>query len=165
MGQNQTLYIKREGHMRKFLLATLAAPAMAAATLLLPAAAAQATTSTTIHATNTFNTGATGCPLLGDLIITGSAVLHQTFNNAGEPLGTFGMITGAAVTNGTTVATGHATALLGDKANNQNFVEHFTVNAQLTLPDGSTVSVHQQGQFTFNANGTIVVNNTTTTCG
>jgi hypothetical protein len=150
--------------MRKFLLATLAAPVMAAATLLLPAAAAQATTSTTTHSTDqTFNTGAAVC-LPGDLIITGNAVLHQTVNNAGHSV-INGTITGAAVTTGTPAATGHATALFGDKTNNQNFAGHFMVNAQLTLPDGSAVSIQQQGLFIKNANGTIVVTISTTTCG
>jgi hypothetical protein len=150
--------------MRKFLFATLAAPAIAAAGALLPAAAAHATTTTTIHISGQpIDVGPAVC-VPGDLVITGNGVLHTTVNNAGDSW-TTGTLTGAATTTGTPAATGRATAWFGGEENNQNAVNHFTANAQLTLPDGSTVSIHQEGQFTLNANGVPVVSRTTATCG
>jgi len=148
--------------MRRFLFALLAAPA-AAVVALLPAAAAQATTSTTIHLNGaSIDVGPAGC-IPGDIVITGNGVLHTTVNNAGDSW-TTGTATGSAVTTATPAATGRATAWFGDENNNMNDVEHFTANAQLTLPDGSTVRVHQEGQFTLNANGIPVVTRVTATC-
>jgi len=149
--------------MRKFLFALLTVPA-AAAVALLPAAAAQATTSTTVHLNGqSIDVGPAVC-VPGDIVITGNGVLHTTVNNAGDSW-TTGTLTGSAVTTGTPAATGRATAWFGDENNNQNDVEHFTANAQLTLPDGSTVRIHQEGRFTLNANGIPVVTQTTATCG
>ena len=149
--------------MRKFLFAMLAALAIAAAALL-PAAAAHATTTTTIHLTGQpIDVGPAVC-VSGDLVITGNGVLHTTVNNAGDSW-TTGTVTGAAATTGAPAATGRATAWFGVETNNQNFVNHFIANAQLTLPDGSTVNIHQEGQFTLNANGIPVVTRTTATCG
>jgi len=149
--------------MRKFLFAVLAVPAAAAAAIL-PAAAAQATTTTTIHINGLpIDVGPAVC-VPGDLVITGNGVLHTTVNNAGDSW-TTGTLTGSAVTTGTPAATGRATAWFGDEENNQNNVQHFIANAQLTLPDGSTVNIHQEGQFTLNANGIPVVTRTTATCG
>ena len=148
--------------MRRFLLATFVVPVMAAAILLAPVAA-QATTSTTMHLDGVpIDVGPAVC-VPGDIVITGNGVLHTTTNNAGDFWLT-GTVTGSATTTGTPTATGRATAWFGLEANSRNFVSHFTANAQLTLPDGSTVNVHQQGQFTLNANGVPVVNNVTTTC-
>ena len=150
------------GKMRKFLFVMIGVPAIAAAALL-PAAAAYATTSTTIHFNGQpIDVGPAVC-VPGDLVITGNGVLHTTVNNAGDSW-TTGTVTGAAATTGTPAATGHATAWFGDENNNKNDVEHFTANAQLTLPDGSTVRIHQEGQFTLNANGVPVVTRATTTC-
>jgi hypothetical protein len=149
--------------MRKFLFALLGVPAIAAAALL-PAAAANATTTTTIHINGqSINVGPAVC-VPGDLVITGNGVLHTTVNNAGDGW-TTGTVTGAAATTGTPAAAGRATAWFGDENNKQNDVEHFIANAQLTLPDGSTVRIHQEGQFTLNANGIPVVTRTTATCG
>jgi hypothetical protein len=149
--------------MRKFLFAMLAAPATAAATLL-PVAAAHATTTTTIHLNGQpIDVGPAVC-VPGDLVITGHGVLHTTVNNAGDSW-TTGTVTGAAATTGTPAATGRATAWFGDENNKRNDVEHFIADAQLTLPDGSRVRIHQEGQFTLNANGIPVVSRTTATCG
>jgi hypothetical protein len=154
---------EKKGQTRKILLATLAAPAVAAATLLRPAAAAHATTNTTMNLSGIpIDVGPAGC-VPGDLVITGNGVLHTTVNNAGDSW-TTGTVTGSATTTGTPTATGRATAWFGVENNNKNFVSPFTANAQLTLPDGSTLNIHQQGQFTLNANGVPVVNHTTTTC-
>ena len=100
----------------------------------------------------------------GDIVITGNGVLHTTVNNAGDSW-TTGTVTGSAVTSGSPAAAGRATAWFGGSSNNRNQVEHFTANAQLTLPGGSTVRIHQEGQFTVNANGIPVVSRTTATCG
>lgn len=149
--------------MRKVLLVTLAAPVMAAAILLLAPVAAQATTSTTMNLSGIpIDVGPAVC-VPGDIVITGNGVLHTITNNAGDFWLT-GTVTGSATTTGTPTATGHATAWFGLEANNRNLVSPFTANAQLTLPDGGTVNVHEQGQFTLNANGVPVVNHTTTTC-
>ncbi len=150
--------------MRKFLFAMVAAPAVAAVGALLPAAAAHATTTTTVHLNGQpIDVGPAVC-VPGDLVIAGNGVVHVTINDAGDSWVT-GTVTGAASTTGTPAATGRATAWLGDENNNQNGVEHFTANAQLTLPDGGTVRIHQEGQFTLNANGIPVVTRTTATCG
>lgn len=149
--------------MRKFLLATLAVPVVAAAIFLLAPVTAQATTSTTMNLSGVpIDVGPAGC-VPGDIVITGNGVLHTITNNAGDFWLT-GTVTGSATTTGTPTATGRATAWFGVEANNRNLVTPFTANAQLTLPDGSTVNVHEQGQFTLNANGVPVVNKTTTTC-
>ena len=94
-------------------------------------------------------------------MITGNGVLHTTVNNAGDSW-TTGTVTGSAVT--TAGATGRATAWFGAEDNNKNFVAPFIANAQLTLPDGTTVRVHQEGNFVLNANGIPVVNRATATC-
>jgi len=43
--------------------------------------------------------------------------------------------------------------------------DHGPYPDQLTLPDGSTVRIHQEGQFTLNANGVPVVTRATATFG
>jgi hypothetical protein len=138
-------------------LATLGA---AAAIVLVPVAA-QATTSQTMHLTGVpIDVGPAGC-VPGDLVLTGNGVLHTTVNNAGDSW-TTGTVTGQATAGGG--FTGHGTAWFGIENNNRNFVSPFTTNATGTLPDGTTVTIHEQGQFTLNANGVPVVNNVVTTC-
>ena len=55
-------------------------------------------------------------------------------------------------------------AWFGLEDNNQNSVLHFTANGNGTLADGTMVGIHQEGQFTFNANGVPVVTRVTSTC-
>jgi hypothetical protein len=147
-----------EGKMRKIpiLLAILGASGAA----LLPAAAG-ATTTQTIHLTGVpIDVGPAGC-VPGDLVISGNGVLHMTVNNAGDFWET-GTVEGAATAAG---FTGHATAWFGVENNAQNSVNHFIANAVGTLSDGTSLRIHQEGQFTVNANGIPTVSRVTTTCG
>lgn len=130
------------------------------AVLLLPAAA-EATTTQTIHLTNTpIDVGPAAC-VPGDLVISGNGVLHMTVNNAGDVWVT-GTLEGAATATG---FSGHAAAWFGVEQNAQNSVNHFIANAEGTLTDGTPLKIHQEGQFTVNANGIPTVTRVTTTCG
>ncbi len=129
--------------------------------VLLPTVAAEATTTQTIHLTGVpIDVGPAGC-VPGDLVISGNGVLHMTINNAGDFWET-GTVEGAATAAG---FTGHATAWFGVENNAQNSVNHFTTNAIGTLSDGTTLRIHQEGQFTVNANGIPTVTRVTATCG
>ncbi len=129
--------------------------------VLLPAVAAEATTTKTIHLTGVpIDVGPAGC-VPGDLVITGNGVLHMTTNNAGDFWET-GTVEGVATAAG---FTGHAAAWFGVENNAQNSVNHFTANAVGTLSDGTSLRIHQEGQFTVNANGIPTVTRVTTTCG
>jgi len=129
--------------------------------VMLPAAVAEATTTQTIHLTNTpIDVGPAGC-VPGDLVISGNGVLHMTTNNAGDFWET-GTLEGAATATG---FTGRAVAWFGVEDNAQNSVNHFTANATGTLSDGTSLTIHQEGQFTVNANGIPTVTRVTVTCG
>jgi len=134
-----------------------------AAVLLLPIVA-QATTSQTIHVNGVpIDVGPAGC-VPGDLVITGNGVLHQTINNAGDSWVT-GTIEGSVTTTDPSSGfTGHAAAWFGVEDNNQNFVTHFIANSVGTLGNGSPLRIHQEGQFTVNAQGMPVVTRVTVTC-
>ena len=143
--------------MTRRLIAILGA---VAAVLLLPAAA-EATTTQTLHLTGVpIDVGPAVC-VPGDLVITGNGVLHVTVNDAGDSW-TTGTVEGAATATG---FTGHAVAWFGVEDNARNSVNHFIANANGTLTDGSALSIHQEGQFTLNANGIPTVTRVTTTCG
>lgn len=121
-----------------------------------------ATINTTIHVHgNPIDVGPSGC-LAGDLVIAGNGVEHMTVNNAGDAWVT-ATLEGAATITGSTFS-GHATAWFGVEANANNFVTPFTVSATGMLADGTTLSIHQQGQYTVNAQGVITVNHVTVTC-
>jgi hypothetical protein len=129
--------------------------------VLLPAAAAEATTTQTIHLNGApIDVGPAGC-VPGDLVISGNGVLHMTINNAGDSWLT-GTVEGAATATG---FTGHAAAWFGAEVNANNSVNHFTANAVGTLSDGTSLRIHQEGQFTVNANGIPTVTRVTTSCG
>ena len=136
----------------------------ALAAILLVPVVAQATTSQTIHVNGApIDVGPAVC-VPGDLVITGNGVLHQTTNNAGDSWVT-GTIEGSVtVTDPSSGFTGHATAWFGVEDNNQNFVTHFIANSTGTLGNGSPLTIHQEGQFTLNAQGLPVVNRVTATC-
>lgn len=143
------------------LLAILGASVAVPATLL--ATTAQATTAVTIHADNVpIDIGPVGC-IPGDLVITGNAVQHTTTNNAGDVWLTE-TVTGQVVDT-TAGFVGHGMAWFGLEENAQNSVTHFTANVEGTLPDGTSLRIHQEGQFTLNAQGVPVVTRVTTTCG
>jgi hypothetical protein len=133
----------------------------AAAAIVLVPVAAQATTSQTMHLTGVpIDLGQVGC-VPGDLVLTGHAVMHTTVNNAGDSW-TTATVTGDATAGGG--FTGHGMAWFGVEDNSRSMVNHFTTNVTGTLPDGTTITLHQHGQFTLNANGVPVVNNFVTTC-
>lgn len=135
------------------------------AALVMAPAAAQATTSTTfnLHGAALIDVGPAGC-VAGDLWFTaGNVVEHQTVNNAGDAWVT-------ATASGSFVDpsagfVGSGSAWFGLDANNRNFATQFFTNVMGTLPNGSTLRIHQTGQFTLNAVGVPVVNNVTVTCG
>ena len=136
----------------------------ALAALMLVPVVAQATTSTTIHLNGgAIDIGPAGC-IAGDLVITGNGVLHQTINNAGD-LWVTGTVEGAvSATDPSSGYTGHAAAWFGVEQNNLNAVFHFTANSVGTLGNGTPLTIHQEGQFTVDAQGTPVVTRVTVTC-
>ncbi len=138
-----------------------------AAIALLPIAA-EATTTQTIHLTGVpIDVGPAGC-VPGDLFISGNGVLHMTVNNAGDSWIT-GTVEGAATVpdgSGGTLFSGHAAAWFGSENNNGlSNVQHFIANADGTLTNGTPVHIHQEGQFTVNAQGVLTVSRVTVTCG
>jgi hypothetical protein len=136
----------------------------ALAALMLVPVGAQATTTTTFHLNGgSIDVGPAGC-VAGDLVITGNGVLHMTVNNAGDR-----WVTGTAEgkvtsTDPSSGFTGHAAAWFGVADNNQSSVFHFTANAVGTLGNGTPLTIHQEGQFTTNAQGIPVVTRVTVTC-
>ena len=136
----------------------------ALAALMLVPVVAQATTSMTIHLNGgAIDVGPAGC-VAGDLVIMGNGVLHQTINNAGDVWLT-GTVEGAvSATDPSSGYTGHAAAWFGVEQNNQNGVFHFTANSVGTLGSGTPLTIHQEGQFTVNAQGMPVVTRVTVTC-
>lgn len=136
-----------------------------AAVLLLPVAA-EATTTQTIHLTGApIDVGPAGC-VPGDLVISGNGVLHMTVNNAGDSW-TTGTVEGSATVtdgSGVTLFSGHATAWFGSEDNAQNNVQHFTANADGRLSNGTALHIHQEGQFTVNAQGVPTATHVTTSC-
>lgn len=133
----------------------------ALASLLLMPVVAQATTTQTIHLNGgAIDVGPAGC-VPGDLVITGNGVLHTTINNAGDSW-TTGTVEGS-VSDVSAPYTGHGMAWFGVEQNNQNFVTHFTANTVGTLA-GVPLTIHQEGQFTINAQGLPVVTRVTVTC-
>ncbi len=137
-----------------------------AAVLLLPIAA-EATTTQTIHLTGVpIDVGPAGC-VPGDLVISGNGVLHTTVDNAGDSW-TTGTVEGSATVadgSGGTLFSGHAAAWFGIENNAQSNVQHFIANADGTLANGTSVHIHQEGQFTVNAQGVPTVSRVTVTCG
>jgi len=144
--------------MKRFL-----AVAAALAGLFVMPMAAQATTTTTFHlpAGAVIDVGPAGC-IIGDLSISGNGVLHTTVNNAGDVWVT-GTLVGS-VTDADAGYSGHGVAWFGLEQNSMNSVNHFTANTQGTLKDGTPLSIHQEGQFTINAQGLPVVTRVTVTC-
>ena len=107
--------------------------------------------------------GPAGC-VPGDLVIAGNGVLHQTINNAGDSWVTGTVEGSVTATDPSSGFTGHAAAWFGVEQNNQNFVTHFIANSVGTLGNGSPLGIHQEGQFTVNAQGMPVVTRVTVTC-
>lgn len=146
--------------MRKLIAVVAALGAVALAPVV-----ADATTTSTIHISGVpIDVGPAGC-VPGDLVISGNGVLHLTVNNAGDSWLT-GTIEGPAIVSGAgaTLFSGHAAAWFGIEDNAQNSVQHFIANADGTLSNGTALSIHQEGQFTVNANGLPVVTSVTVTC-
>lgn len=151
--------------MGKLALIAACGATLAGAALFSPIVA-DATTSQTIHLNGVpIDVGPSGC-LNGDVVIMGNGVEHMTVNNAGDFWVT-ATLEGAATVSDTTNAvlwSGHATAWFGIENNAQNNVQHFILNGVGTLADGSMLRIHQEGQFTVNAQGVITVNRVTATC-
>lgn len=146
--------------MRKLIAVVAALGAVALAPVM-----ADATTTSTTHISGVpIDVGSAGC-VPGDLVISGNGVLHLTVNNAGDSWLT-GTIEGPATVSGAgaTLFSGHAAAWFGIEDNAQNSVRHFIANADGTLSNGTALSIHQEGQFTVNANGLPVVTRVTVTC-
>lgn len=135
------------------------------AALVLAPAAVSATTTTTIHLKGgvPVDVGPAGC-VPGDLIIVGNAVEHQTTNNAGDSWFTATIEGSVTASDPSSGFTGHGAAWFGVEQNARNFVTHFIANSVGTLGDGTPLTIHQEGQFTINAQGVPVVNNVTVTC-
>ncbi len=151
-------------HRAKAIVAKLAIAAVLSLGLSgLTATPAQATTTQTIHFNGVpIDVGPAGCGL-GDLVITGNVVEHTTLNNAGDFWITATAEGSATVTGGG--FSGHAAAWFGGEFNKQNTVTHFIADANGTLADGTVLRIHQEGQFTVNAQGIPVVSRVTVTCG
>lgn len=125
-------------------------------------ATALATTSQTFHLNGVpIDVGPAGC-VAGDLTIMGNGVFHQTVNNAGD-LWITATLTGTAW-DAAAGFTGRATAWFGVEANNRNFTSTFIAEAIGTLSDGTPLDIHENGTFTFNAQGVLTVNRSTATC-
>lgn len=125
-------------------------------------ATALATTSQTIHINGVpIDVGPAGC-VAGDLTITGHGVLHQTVNNAGDFWVT-ATLTGSA-TDAAAGFSGRATAWFGVEGNKSNFTSSFIAEAIGTLTNGTALDIHENGTFTVNAQGNIIVNRSTATC-
>jgi hypothetical protein len=102
-----------------------------------------------------------GC-VAGDLTITGNGVEHQTVNNAGHFWMT-ATLTGTA-TDAAARFTGRATAWFGVEGNKSNFTSSFIAEAIGTLTNGTALDINENGTFTVNAQGNIIVNRSTATC-
>jgi hypothetical protein len=140
---------------------TLVLATMAA--LVLFPAVAQATTTQTIHINGVpIDVGSAGC-VAGDITIIGNGVVHMTVNNAGDFWITE-TVEGAA-TDAAAGFSGHAAAWFGLEHNNGlSNVLHFIADAVGTLGDGTSLRIHQEGQFTVNAQGVLVVSRVVATC-
>lgn len=133
---------------------------------------AQTQTVTFKNATIDFGAGANPCSgASGDLTaLSVNGVMHETVNKAGDFWDT-GTLTGTFQftpdDRSLPTYTGHGTAWFGDSINNQNVVNHFTMNLNLTGTDGSTVAFHEAGHISTNANGVpvVVFDKQNTTCG
>jgi hypothetical protein len=125
---------------------------------------AQATTTQTVHLNGVpIAVGPAAC-IPGNLVISGNGVLHTTVNNAGDSW-TTGTIEGSvSSTDPASGYSGHAMAWFGVEDNNRNFVNHFIANSVGTLGDGTPLTIHEEGQFTINAQGLPVVTRATATC-
>ena len=155
--------LTRRSHWRNRVKRILSTAVALAAVVLLPIAA-QATTSLTIHLNGApIDVGPAGC-VAGDLVIAGNGVLHTTTNNAGDSwtTGTVeGSVTASDLSSG---FTGHGVAWFGVEQNRSSFVTHFIADSVGTLGNGTPLRIHQEGQFTINAQGMPVVTRVTVTC-
>ena len=154
----------RADHMGGITVKRILSTAVALAALVLLPVAAQATTSVTIHVNGApIDVGPAGC-VAGDLVIAGNGVLHTTTNNAGDSW-TTGTIEGnVTASDPSSGYTAHGVAWFGVEQNSSNFVTHFIADSVGTLGNGTPLRIHQEGQFTINAQGMPVVTRVTVTC-
>ncbi|MDQ4214879.1 hypothetical protein [Microbacterium capsulatum] len=155
-------------------LTGLGATALLAAAMIVGAAApASANTTSTTHS-NTINDAIpVTCDGPGWTAFwgTGNMVTHLTVNNAGDSWftttqeGTVTLTTMWGGSSGTWM--GHVQEWFGSEDNNKSSVQHATFNFQgVNVSDSSkTLAMHAAFTMTTNANGTLVVNNQTVSCG
>jgi hypothetical protein len=108
----------------------------------------------------TIDVGPSGCSQApGDLVITGNGVIHNNSNSTGD---WFTETIEGTATIGATQWSGRATAWQGFEFNNNGNVQvgHFTLDAHGTLADGTSLSIHEQAQFTLTHGVTTVFNMT-----
>lgn len=154
------------------LCAVAALAVIGAAPALADGNGAQTQTITFKNATIDFGPGANPCSgATGDLVaLSVNGVMHETVNKAGDFWDT-GTLTGTFQFTPDDATqptyTGHGQSWFGDSDNNQNEVNHFTMNLQLTGTDGSTVTFHEAGHISSNANGVpiVVFDKQNATCG
>lgn len=154
------------------LCAVAALTALGTASALANGNGAQTQTITFKNATIDFGPTFNPCSdAAGDLVaLSVNGVMHETVNKAGDFWDT-GTLTGTFQFTPTDPTqptfTGHGTAWFGDSINNQNTVNHFTMNLNLKGTDGSTVTFHQVGHISTNANGVpvVVFDKQSSTCG
>jgi hypothetical protein len=168
------MHMKLRGafHLAAALCTVAALTAFCATPALADGNGAQTQTVTFKNATIDFGPGANPCSgATGDLVaLSVNGVMHETVNKAGDVWDT-GTLTGTFQFTpddpSQPTFTGHGQAWFGDSLNNQSTVNHFTMNLHLTGTDGSTVTFHEAGHVTTNANGIPVVafDKQNVTCG
>lgn len=154
-------------------MAGLGATLLVAGGALAAAVPAQATTSTTTHSNVINDAIPVTCDGPGFTTFAGSgnSVTHTTVNNANDFWFTTtqeGTVTLTTLWGGSwSTWTGHVQEWFGDEDNNRNEVQHATFNFQGTsISDSSkTLTMHAAFTATKNAQGVLVVNNQTVTCG
>lgn len=124
------------------------------------------------NATVDFGPSANPCSgATGDLMGTDiNGIMHETVNKAGDDWGT-STLTGQFLFTPDDPTqptyTGHGTQWGGGSDNNQNSVGHFTFSLHMTGSDGSSITFHETGHMSTNANGdpTVVFDKQSVTCG
>ncbi|WP_415853403.1 hypothetical protein [Sinomonas sp. G460-2] len=149
-----------------------AAGLLAAAIAAGAAAPASATTDQTWHSNQISDSIPVTCDGPGTTPFSGpgNVVAHLTVNNAGDSWFTTteeGSVTLKTLWGGSwSTWAGHIQLWFGSEDNNQNSVQHATVNFNgVSISDPSkSLTMHAAFTATVNANGVLVVNNQTVSC-
>jgi hypothetical protein len=106
--------------------------------------------------------GSASCLPAGTILWTVNGVLHVTLNKLSDPVPdswVTSTMTGPFTffPDNATVSTlsGHGTAWFGSENNNQNNVQHFTVNFEVHSADGTTTKLHINADMTISASGNV----------